>query len=176
MDSFFPAPPSRPPFPPMKTWLLTLLVITGCVGTLSWLIKGTVIPRFLAHANEERVADWHAAITECQQETGAWPDPADPVAFGEKIFVIRGADGRRIERGYMHARPGQFNNGVLYDAYDQPMTVTRTGDHLLIASAGPDKTWGTPDDVTSDQFKERHQPATVAQARAAAEERAQKRK
>lgn len=160
----------------MKPWLLTLIVIAGCAGTLSWLIKGTVIPRFLAHANEERVADWYAAITECHAETGVWPDPANAADFGEKIYVILGADGRRLERGYMHARPGHYSNGVLYDAFEQPMKVTRDGEKLTVASAGPDKIWSTPDDVTSDQVKERYQPSTLAKARAAAEERAKKKK
>ena len=40
----------------MKYWLLSLIVIAGCGGALTWLIRGTIIPAFLASANREMVA------------------------------------------------------------------------------------------------------------------------
>lgn len=160
----------------MKKWLLTLLVIAGCAGSLTWVIRYRVIPRFLANANVELVADWHAGLTECHKETGVWPDPGDPVAFGEKVYVIIGADGRRIEGGYMHGRPSNYKNGAILDVYQHPMQVTREGDKLLIASAGANRTWGDADDVSSDWARERYQPSTLARARAEAQERAAKKK
>lgn len=160
----------------MKYWLLSLLVIAGCAGVLTWLIQSRVIPGFLATANAELVADWHAAITQCREETGVWPDPADPVKFGEQIYILVGADGRRIPGGYMHARPSFYNNGVLYDIYKQPLRVTREGEKLQIASSGANRQWGDADDITSEGVKERYAPSTLAQARAEAEARTKKKK
>ncbi len=160
----------------MKYWLLSLLVIAGCAGTLAWLIRYQVIPAFLANANEEVVADWHAGLSECRKETGRWPDPSDPVKFGEQVYVIIGADGRRIPGGYMHGRTGRYSNGVLFDVFDHPLRVSLEGEKLLIASAGPNQTWGDDDDINSDQAKDRYQPSTLAQARAEAEERATRKK
>lgn len=160
----------------MKAWILTLLIIPACALILTTLIRQKVIPGFLRSANAEMVADWHAGVTECRQETGTWPDPADSAKFGEQIYIVVGADGRRIEGGYMHARPSFFNSGVLYDVFKQPMKFSREGEKLLIASAGPNKTWGDDDDVSSDQVKERYQPSTLAKARAEAEARASKKK
>lgn len=161
---------------PMKHWLLSLLVITGCAGVLTWLIRYQVIPGFLANANAEMVADWHAGLTHCRQETGSWPDPADPVKFGEQVYIVVGADGRRIPGGYMHGRPSDYNNGVLYDIYKQPLRLTREGETLHIASAGANGVWGDADDVTSDQVKERYFPPSLVQARAEVEERTKKKK
>lgn len=160
----------------MKPWLITLLVIIGCAGSLTWLITQKVIPRFLANANEELVADWHAGLSEFREETGSWPDLADPVKFGEQVYIVPGADGRRIEGGYMHGRPSSNRNGVLYDIYQQPLRVTRDGENLLVASAGANQVFGDDDDVTSDQAKDRYHPSTLAKARAEAEARAAKRK
>ena len=160
----------------MKPWLITLLVIIGCAGSLTWLITQKIIPSFLAKANEELVADWHAGLSECRQETGSWPDLADPVKFGEQVYIVFGADGRRIEGGYMHGRPSSNRNGVLYDIYQQPLRVTHEGEKLLIASAGANQLFGDGDDVTSDQAQDRYHPSTLAKARAEAEARAAKRK
>lgn len=160
----------------MKYWLFSLIVIAGCGGALTWLIRGTIIPAFLASANREMVADWKAGLTECRAETGKWPDPTDEKSFGEQVYIIPGADGRRIPGGYMHARPSRYEGGVLYDVYDQPMRLSFTADSVLLASAGPNRTWGDADDVTSDQFTERYRPSTLAQARAEAEARAKKKK
>ena len=160
----------------MKPWLITLLVIIGCAGSLTWLITQKVIPRFLANANEELVADWHAGLSECREETGSWPDLADPVKFSEQVYIVPGADCRRIPGGYMHGRPSSHRNGVLYDVYQQPLRVTREGDKLLIASAGANQVFGDGDDVTSAQALDRYQPSTLAKARAEAAARAAKRK
>lgn len=157
----------------MKYWLLSLFVIAGCGGALTFLVRAKVIPRFLASANEEMVADWHAGLTQCREETGSWPDPADAKAFGEKVYIILGADGRRIPGGYMHGRPGRFFGGQVWDVYDQPMRFNMTGETLLVASAGPNQTWGDADDVTSDRVTERYQSATLAQAREQARKRAE---
>lgn len=158
----------------MKYWLLTLMVISVCAGTLTWVIQKKVIPGFLAHANEELVADWHAGITGYRQETGAWPDFADPNIFAGQIYVILGADGRRIPGGYMSNRPNRYEDGVFYDKYNHPMKVALDGENLLVASAGPNRTWGDADDVTSGNVKERYLPASLAQAREAAEARSKK--
>jgi hypothetical protein len=162
--------------PTVKTWLLSLLVIAGCAGSLTWLIRQKVIPAFLANANAERVADWYAGLTECRKETGSWPDPADPIKFGEQVFVVLGADGRRIPGGYMHGRPSFYNNGILYDIYKQPMRITVDGEKLTVASAGANMMWGDEDDVTSDDVQDRYRPTTLAQARAESEERTKKKK
>ena len=160
----------------MKYWLLSLLVIAGCGGTLMWLIRSKVIPRFLASANEEMVADWHAGLTQCREETGSWPDPNDAKTFGDRVYVILGADGRRIPGGYMHGRPGRFFGGQVWDVYDQPMHITVTGETLLVGSAGPNQIWGDADDATSDRVTERYLSATLAQARAEADARPSRKK
>lgn len=160
----------------MKLWLLSLLVIAGCGGTLAWLLSAKIIPRFLANANQEMVADWHAGLTECRAGTGSWPDAADPVKFGEQVYIIPGPDGRRIPGGYMHSRPSNFNGGQVFDVYEHPMRFTVTGDRLLVASAGANRTWGDADDVTSATARERYQSSTLAQARADAETRAARKK
>jgi hypothetical protein len=158
----------------MKYWLLTLLVITGCAGTLTWIIQKKVIPSFLAHANEELVADWHAGLTEYRKENGAWPDLSDPAKFRDQVYILLGADGRRIQGGYMNNRPNRYEDGVFPDKYSQPMKVTIEGENLLVASAGPNQTWGDADDVTSGKVGERYRPLTLAPARAAAGIRSQK--
>ena len=152
-----------------KLWLISLVVIAACAWTLTWMVRRKAIPRILAHANEECVADWHAAMTECRQETGTWPDPADPTSFGAQVFIIKSSDGRRVGNGYMTGREGAYSNGILFDVYHQPMRVSREGEHLVVASSGANKVWGDADDVTSDQVKERYQPTTLAETRAAAE-------
>lgn len=171
-----PASPRAVTFVKMKSWLLFLLVIAVCATTLTWIIRRKVIPRFLANANAEMVADWHAGLTECRQETGVWPDPADPIKFGEQIYIVQGADGRRIPGGYMHGRPSFYANGILFDVYKQPLRVTRDGENLLVASSGPNQIAGDADDVTSDQVQERYRPTTLAKARAEVEARVQKKK
>lgn len=160
----------------MKLWLLSLLVIVGCGGVLTWLVRQKIIPRFLATANQEMVADWHAGLSECRAETGSWPDVADLATFGGRVFVIEGADGRRIPGGYMHGRPSRFEAGTVYDVYSHPMRFTITGDRMLVASAGANRTWDDADDVTSDMVRERYQSSTLAQARAEAEARAARKK
>ena len=160
----------------MKFWLLSLLVISVCATTLTWLIRQKIIPAFLANANREMVADWQAGLSECRAETGAWPDPAVPDKFGEQVFVVLGVDGRRIPGGYMHGRPSHFQGGIVWDVYDQPMRLTVTGDQLLVASSGANRTWDDDDDVTSDKVIERYQSGTLAQARAESGIRAQKKK
>ncbi len=135
-----------------------------------------VAGEIVAKANEELVADWHAGLSECRQETGSWPDLADPVKFGEQVYIVLGADGRRIPGGYMHGRPSSHRDGVLYDVYQQPLRVTQEGEKLLIASAGANQVFGDGDDVTSDQAEDRYHPSTLAKARAEAEARAAKRK
>ena len=160
----------------MKYWVLSFLVIAGCGGTLTWLIRGKILPGFLASANREMVADWKAGLMECRAETGSWPNPADANAFGEQVYIILGADGRRIEGGYMHGRPSRFHGGTVWDVYDQPMRIAITGETVLVASAGANQTWGDDDDVTSDQVTERYRPSTLAKARAESETRAQKKK
>lgn len=160
----------------MKLWLLSLVVIAGCGGALTWLVQHKVIPRFLVNANEEMVADWHAGLSECRAETGSWPDIADVATFGAQVFVIEGADGRRIPGGYMHARPTRYHGGIAHDVYDQPMRFTITGDRLLVASAGANHTWGDADDVTSERARERYQSSTLAEARSEAQARARKKK
>jgi len=158
------------PFRIMKPWLLSVIVVGLCAGTLGWVVRYRVIPRFLASANEECVADWHAALTECREETGSWPDLADISDFTNRVFVVKSSDGRRVDRGYMTGRPWSYSNGILFDAYKQPMRITRDGEHVVVSSAGANLTWGDADDVTSDQVKERYQPTTLAKLRAAAEE------
>jgi hypothetical protein len=158
----------------MKYWLLTLLVIVACSGTLTWIIQKKVVPGFLSGANGEMVADWHAGLTECRKETGSWPDLSDSTKFGDQVYILVGADGRRIPGGFMHSRPSHYHDGRLYDVYQQPMRVTLDGEKLLIASAGPNGAWGDADDVTSDKVQERYQPSTLAQARKEAEARAKK--
>jgi hypothetical protein len=153
----------------MKPWLLSLIVIGLCAGTFAWLVRKNVIPQFLVSANAECVADWHAALTECRQETGSWPDLADIPDFGSRVFIVKSSDGRRVDRGFMTGRPWHYSNGVLPDAYGEPMRISREGEHLVVSSSGANRTWGDDDDVTSDQVKERYHPITLAEARAAAE-------
>jgi hypothetical protein len=153
----------------MKLWLLALIVIGLCVATLGRVVRDQVIPRFRANANEECVADWHAALTECRQETGSWPDLADVPDFTSRVFVVKTSDGRRVDRGYMTGRPWIYTNGVLFDVYMQPMRLAREGEHLVVSSAGANGSWGDADDVTSDQVKERYVPGSLAKERAAAE-------
>ena len=160
----------------MKLWLLSLMVIAICGGVLTWLVRQEVIPRFLANANEEMVADWHAGLTECRAGTESWPDIADPVTFGGQVYVIEGPDGRRIPGGYMHGRPSRFQGGIVFDVYDRPMRFTINADSLLVASAGANGVWGDADDVTSDKARERYQSSTLAKARDEAGARANKKK
>ena len=160
----------------MKFWVLSLLVIASCSGALAWLVREKTIPGFLTTANGEMVADWHAGLSECRAETGLWPDVSDPVTFGARVFIVEGADGRRIPGGYMHGRPSRFQGGVVYDVYDQPMRFTISGDRLIVASAGANQLWGDADDVTSDSARERYKPSTLTQARAEAQARALKKK
>ncbi len=152
----------------MKPWLLALLVIAACGLTLTWLIRQKVIPAFLASANEEIVADWHAALTECRAETGVWPDPADPAKFGELVFIVPGADGRRIAGGYMHGRASNYHGGIAYDAYSQPLRISVADEKLTVASAGPNRQWGDADDITSALARDRYTTTTLDSARAEA--------
>jgi len=89
----------------MKSWLLCLIVIGLCAGTLAWLIRKNVLPKFLASANANCVTDWHAALTECRQETGSWPELADIPHFTARVFVVKSSNGRRVDCGYMTGRP-----------------------------------------------------------------------
>jgi len=153
----------------MKPWLLSLIVIGLCAGTFGWLVRKKIIPQFLASANAECVADWLAALTECRQETGSWPDLADIPDFEDRVFVVKSSNGRRVDRGYMTGRPWNYSNGVLLDVYHQPMRIAQAGGQLVVSSSGANRVWGDADDVTSDQVQERYQPITLAAARAAAE-------
>jgi len=153
----------------MKPWLLAVILIGTCAGTLGWIVKAKVMPRFLASANEECVADWKVAMTECRTETGSWPDLANSDDFSLRMFSVKSSDGRRIGRGYLTGRPWVFTNGTPYDVYGLPLRVERTGEHLVVSSAGANRIWGDADDVTSDQAKDRFQENTLDEVRKAAE-------
>ncbi|RYD35323.1 MAG: hypothetical protein EOP86_08770 [Verrucomicrobiaceae bacterium] len=158
----------------MKYWFLTLITIAGCAGSLAWLIRGRILPGFLVNANQEMVADWHAALMERHRETGSWPDMANPGVFADQMFNLMGAGGRRISNGYMHGREyiRDAATGQILDVYRNPMKITFSGDTCLVVSAGLDGVPGTADDVSSDKVRERDFQETLAQARAALEARA----
>ncbi len=160
----------------VKLFLWSLLVPAACAGLLAGLVAKVVIPRFLLQANQEMVADLRGGLSECHAETGSWPDLSDPRQFGLLMYNVIGADGRRIPGGYMNGRSGEFSGGMLPDVYGQPLKFSVVGDQVLVASSGPNRIWGDADDVSSDQVQERWQPATLAQARAEAEQRAAKKK
>ncbi len=160
----------------VKPYLYAILAIAICAGVLAWTIQRVVVPRFLLEANEETVADWRAGLSECRQETGSWPDLTDARQFGLLMYNVIGADERRIPGGYMHGRTGEFSGGAIYDVYGQPLKMEVKDDQVLVASAGANGVWGDADDVRSDQVKERYQPSTLAEARAAAEQRVAKKK
>lgn len=160
----------------MKYWVLTLVVIAACAGILTVVIQRRVFPEFLASANREMVADIDAALTQLRQEKGAWPDFNNPQTLSEQVFVVRGADDRRIEGGYLHGRPSRMVQGVFYDVYDRPLKLTIEQDQLTVASAGANGQWGDGDDVSSTTEKERYEPSTLERARAEAEARVKKRR
>lgn len=150
-----------------KFWIVSLIAVAACAGVLTREIRDGVIPGFLKNANEEMVADWKAGLLLRHKETGTWPEWTDGKLFSEQIYILVGPDGRRIPGGYMHGRQSSYNpdSGHVLDVFKNPMKITFQGDDCHVASAGPDGAWGTADDVTSDNVKERYFDETVDEAR-----------
>lgn len=161
-----------------KFWILSLLAIAACAGVLTQVIRDGVIPGFLKNANEEMVADWKAGLLLRYKETGTWPDQTDAKLFSEHMYFLVGPDGRRIQGGYMHGRESSYNQntGKVVDVFKNPMKLTLQDDQCLVTSAGPDGVWGTGDDVSSDNVKERYLNETVEEARSRALEKMARKK
>lgn len=149
---------------------MSIVIIAGTIGAITWLLVERTVPRMLANANEEMVADWKAGLTLRYQETGTWPRQDTLQNFMEDVYILLGANNRRIVGGYMHGRPSKNNGEAIVDVFNTPLRFTFEGDQCRVVSAGPDRIFGTEDDVSSDTARDRYTPATLADARAAAEE------
>lgn len=152
----------------MRNWILAIATVSVCTGTVVWALEKHAVPRMLASANAEIVADWHEAILQHRAENGRWARIDDPAGFAEDIFVVRGADDRRIPGGYMHGRASVSVDGIACDAYRNPLRFEIDGEVCTVTSAGADGVFGTEDDVTSKTAVARYTPTTLEQARARA--------
>jgi hypothetical protein len=78
-------------------------------------------------------------------DNGAWPKKFDNAGL---FAVLSGADSGKV---YVTFKTREISrNGELLDEWETPLRVTRVSDiKLKIESAGPDKIFGTADDITN---------------------------
>ena len=150
--------------------LLPPLFFVLASGAILWVLAERTVPRMQASANEEMVADWREGLNQRFHETGTWPRQDIYSNFVDDVMALRGADGRMIRGGYMHGRPSRNSGTAMVDIYDTPLRFTFGKDSVRVVSAGENRQFDDADDVTSDNARDRYTPATLADARAKAEE------
>jgi hypothetical protein len=78
-------------------------------------------------------------------DSGTWPKKMDNAGLFD---ILSGADSGKV---YIAFKTEQISlNGELVDEWGTPLRVTRVSDtELKIESAGPDKIFGTADDISN---------------------------
>ena len=131
-----------------KPWKLRVALIVGIVF-FAVLLFGMSSDQWLIVDSRPRTEALMMCLNEASSayiaDNGAWPKKFDNA---DLFAVLSGADSGKV---YVTFKTRNISrNGELLDDWGAPLRVTRVSDiKLKIESAGPDKIFGTADDITN---------------------------
>lgn len=148
----------------LKSWLLALGVIAVSGWALLRPMQHTVMPKLLLGGTEQILAKWRDALTAYKEDEGQFPPSNLKSSVGEsRLAALTGENAAK--KTYLDRNGSALDNFTAIDAWDEPLVFDpeKTGDLTHIVSPGPDRIYGTADDLDSRAVKNLQLPLPVSE-------------
>ena len=143
----------------LKSWLLALGVIAVSSWALLRPMQHTVVPHLLHGGTEQILAQWRDALNAYKADEGQFPPTDLKSSVGEsRLAALTGENAAKKDYLDRNSVAIATNNFAAVDAWYLPLSFDpeKTGDFAHVVSSGPDRTFGTADDIDSRAVKNLH--------------------